>query len=126
MRASPRRPRSFQTPAAHPVRADRRALLLFVSRLPSLRRQDCVNETMLREECQRLHAACTEALVGVVDDAQLAHHHEMAGASSLSRRVRLALPALSHVAQKTADDARRTFHRSVFLTAPRMVFAPRS
>ena len=38
-----------------------------------------MNETMARAESVRLHAACAEALGGMVPDSQLAHHHETAG-----------------------------------------------
>ena len=39
----------------------------------------CVHDVMLRDEAVRLHAACAAALVGVVDDVQLAKHQQGAG-----------------------------------------------
>ena len=44
-----------------------------------LRIEDCVNETMAREDKARLHAACAACLPGLVDDLVLAGHEEVAG-----------------------------------------------
>ena len=44
-----------------------------------LRIEDCVNETMAREDKVRLHAACAACLHGLVDDLVLAGHEELGG-----------------------------------------------